>query len=334
MTKSAQTTASSDAGSAATPAKIDLVLIGRNEGERLIRALDAVSDHRGQIIYVDSGSTDNSVAEAEARGAKVVNLDMSIPFTAARARNAGFEALDAPQFVQFIDGDCAIVDGWLDQAAAYMHANPKLGIVTGWRAEIFPDASIYNYLAEFEWHQPEGDIEACGGDMFVRAEAFAEVGGFNPAIIASEDFDFCLRVGQAGWGLERLPENMTSHDLDMHSFKQWWQRAVRAGHGYAEVGLMHPPFYRSELLRMVFWAVGVPILALIALPWTFLLACALYFASFYRSRQRYIAADVDQPKATKLAALLVVSKFPNLIGAVRYGWRVLRGNKMELIEYK
>lgn len=65
------------------------VAIGRNEGARLVACLESMVGRVDPIIYVDSGSTDNSVAEARARGAEVVELDMSIPFTAARARNAG-----------------------------------------------------------------------------------------------------------------------------------------------------------------------------------------------------------------------------------------------------
>ncbi|MEO0678525.1 MAG: hypothetical protein AAFZ02_13325, partial [Pseudomonadota bacterium] len=53
------------------------------------------------------------IAEAaRALGAEVVELDLAIPFTAARARNAGFRALlaRAPEldFVQFVDGDCEL----------------------------------------------------------------------------------------------------------------------------------------------------------------------------------------------------------------------------------
>lgn len=334
MTDTAKSYGSANTGSGQKPAPVDLVLIGRNEGDRLIRALDAVADHIGQIVYVDSGSTDNSVAEATARGAKVVNLDMSIPFTAARARNEGFAALDAPQFVQFIDGDCAIVSGWLDQAVAHLQANPKLGIVTGWRAEIYPDATVYNMQAHLEWRQPAGPITACGGDMMVRAQAFDAVGGFNPSVIAAEDDDFCLRVGKAGWQLERLPQEMTRHDANITTFKQWWQRATRAGHGFAQVDRLHPGHFRTPLIRVGIWAVALPLFALLMLPWTLLIVIALFVASFWRARGRYLSDGIEPVKAAQLSGLLTLSKFPNLIGVVRYYWRVLTGRHMELIEYK
>lgn len=316
---------------------VDVVLIGRNEGQRLVQALKAVAGVVRSVVYVDSGSSDDSVAQAKMHGAVVVELDMSIPFTAARARNAGFAALESPELVQFIDGDCALVEGFLNAAAAHLDANPEIGIVTGWRAEIFPDASVYNLLAHIEWRQPAGPIVTCGGDMMVRAAAFEMVGGFNPNVIAAEDDDFCLRVGKANWGLERLPLEMTRHDADMHKFSQWWQRATRAGHGFAQVDRLHPGHFRRPLLRVAFWAIFVPVLALITFSVTWLgvvAAIALYGLSFWRSRQRLAADAQTAPKASALAGLLTISKIPNLIGIFTYYRRVATGRDMVLIEYK
>ena len=89
---------------------VGVVAIGRNEGERLCRCLDSLPPS-SRIVYVDSASTDDSVALALRRGAEVVELDTSTPFTAARARNAGFIRLRErwPQLglVQFVE--------WLNQ---------------------------------------------------------------------------------------------------------------------------------------------------------------------------------------------------------------------------
>ena len=66
------------------------------------------------IVYVDSGSNDGSVQRARHLGADVIELDMRVPFTAARARNVGFRRLReiSPdiEYVQFVDGDCELID--------------------------------------------------------------------------------------------------------------------------------------------------------------------------------------------------------------------------------
>jgi glycosyltransferase involved in cell wall biosynthesis len=72
---------------------IGIVIIGRNEGDRLERCLLSVIKQVNNIVYVDSGSTDGSIEMAKFLGIEVVKLDLSTPFTAARARNAGFSRL-------------------------------------------------------------------------------------------------------------------------------------------------------------------------------------------------------------------------------------------------
>ena len=139
---------------------LGIVTIGRNEGERLRRCLNSLVGHGLPVVYVDSNSTDGSVELARSMGVEVVELDLSLPFTAARARNAGFARLEQLTpgigFVQFVDGDCEVVPGWLDRACAVLKERPDVAVVFGRRRERFPDQSIYNCLADIEWDTPVG----------------------------------------------------------------------------------------------------------------------------------------------------------------------------------
>ena len=176
---------------------LGVVVIGRNEGERLRRCLSAVCVRNVTVVYVDSNSTDGSSELARTQGAEVVELDLSQPFTAARARNAGFarlEQIDADvRFVQFVDGDCELVDGWLAQASGVLEERPEVAVVCGRRRERFPEQSIYNRLADLEWNTPVGEAKYCGGDAMMRVAAFRQVGGFNPDLIAGEEPELCVR---------------------------------------------------------------------------------------------------------------------------------------------
>lgn len=336
--------------SAVLPAnKVAAVAIGRNEGDRLKRCLTSLTQQVARVVYVDSGSRDDSVAFARSLGVQVVELDMTRPFTAARARNAGFAALVAdeplPEYVQFVDGDCAVVDGWIAAAVAHLDAHPPLGLVTGWRAEIAPERSVYNAMCDFEWHRPAGPITACGGDMMVRRSAFEAVGGLNPDLIAGEDEEFCLRLGLAGWGLERLPLAMTSHDAAMTRFSEWWQRAVRAGHAFAQIGRMHPAHLRAERRRVALYGVTLPLVFLAGLlialnggvSLGLLLSMAvliIYTLSWLRTVQGLNRNGLPVGKAAHHAVFLTLSKFPNLIGVLTFHSRRLRQREMRLIEYK
>jgi glycosyltransferase involved in cell wall biosynthesis len=162
---------------------IGAVLIGRNEGARLVAALEAAQGQVGRMVYVDSGSTDGSVEAARRAGAAIVDLDLSIPFTAARARNEGLARLlqDGPlDYVQFIDGDCALQPGWIDTAQAFLDENPQAAVVHGRRRERYPEATVYNQLCDWEWDVPPGPVKACGGDAMMRVAAFQAVGGYDP----------------------------------------------------------------------------------------------------------------------------------------------------------
>lgn len=318
-------------------AAVDAVLIGRNEGERLRAALESVRGNVRSVVYVDSGSTDDSVALARSMGARVVALDSSAPFSAARGRNAGFEALDAPDLLLFIDGDCALEPGFVEVAADALEDRPTLGLVTGWRREIAPDATAYNRLCDWEWHRPAGPIRSCGGDILVRAEAWRAAGGQRPDLIAGEDEEFCLRLAEAGWALERLPVPMTRHDAAMTRFRQWWARAERAGHAFAQVGTFFPDHWRTERRRVLFYAAALPLAVLAVLPfapWLAVLLVLAYPVNFFRIAQGLARDGIESPARWKLAGLLVLSKFPNLVGMATYWARRLRGRAMTLIEYK
>lgn len=322
---------------------LGLVLIGRNEGDRLRRALDAANGHIGAaVVYVDSGSGDGSLDMARAAGAQVVALDPAMPFSAARARNAGFAALAAapggpPDVVQFIDGDCALVPGWLDAGRAALAGDPGLGLVTGWRRETDRGRSVYNALCDVEWLGPAGAITACAGDMMLRSRAFTDVGGFDERVIAGEDEDICARLDKAGWRLWRLPVTMTLHDAAMTRFGQWWRRAVRGGHAYAHLGDLHPGRTRRERARIWVYAVLLPVLALVGLvfwwPLTGLVVLA-YAVSCLRTAQGLMRRGQPLPEALHHALFLSLSKFPNLIGLVTYRLRKWRGAAMRIIEYK
>jgi glycosyltransferase involved in cell wall biosynthesis len=219
--------------------EIGMVIIGRNEGERLRASLGSALGKTAATIYVDSGSTDASAALAAEMGAVVVKLDDKSPSTAARARNAGLATLIETQpaisFVQFIDGDCEVAPDWLERAFAAIEGDGKLAAVAGRRRERNPGHSIYNRLMDLEWDTPVGSARSVGGDALFRVAAFQGVGGFDAALIAGEEPELCLRVRQAGWKILRIDAEMTRHDADLLHFSQWWRRQVRSGWGAMDV---------------------------------------------------------------------------------------------------
>lgn len=304
-----------------TATRVGIVAIGRNEGERLRRCLTSVEMSKFPLVYVDSGSIDGSRDLAIGLGAKLVDLDIAKPFTAARARNAGLAALldDHPalEYVQFVDGDCEFERGWMETATIFLDAHPESAVTCGRRRERFPSASLYNRIADAEWNTPAGLALACGGDAMMRSEAIAAVGAYDAELAAGEEPELCLRLRQEGWTIWRLDQPMTIHDAAMEKFSQWWLRAVRSGMGYAQVWSAtrrHPvPLYRRESLRALIWSIGVPtasIVAAAALHWSLiLLAPTMWGGQFIRLACQHGRAQ---------GALLLIGKAAETLGILRY----------------
>jgi GT2 family glycosyltransferase len=322
------------------------VVIGRNEGEHLARCLRSLAGCAEPIVYVDSGSRDRSVALARECGAEVVELDRSTPFTAARARNAGFRRLGELtlqlELVQFVDGDCEVQPGWIDAAHAYLDVHPDVVVVCGRRRELTPDASPYNRLVDLEWDTPTGESDACGGDAMVRVTAFRAVGGFDAELIAGEEPELCYRLRRAGGRIVRLDCEMTLHDAVMFRFGQWWRRSARAGHAYAECAYLHgrePARFRvREVASILAWGAAVPGIAIagaLATRGASLALLALYallLARIYgRRRQRGDPGN----EALLYAGATVLGKIAQLQGVAQFAWnRLVRGRRTSLIEYK
>lgn len=324
---------------------VAVVVIGRNEGTRLVTCLSSCARASDRLIYVDSGSTDDSVRVARERGAEVVELDRSAPFTAARARNAGIEWLiqQHPQteLVQVIDGDCELMAGWLATGAERLRAEPSVAAVAGRRRERYPEASVYNRLIDMEWDAPTGTVDACGGDALLRVAAWRLVGGYDPRLICGEEPELCVRLRAAGFRVERLPAEMTLHDADMTRWGQWWKRAVRGGWAYAEGAAMHGRVHGHkvrETISVWLWGLALPAGALL-LAWPSVglsllvipLGYGLLAWRIYRGRLRRGDA---RDGARLYAAFCALGKFPQMLGQVQYWVNRLRGKQATLIEYK
>lgn len=322
---------------------IGVVVIGRNEGERLKRCFFSLGEAASRGVYVDSGSTDASVATARAMAIEVVELDVRLPFTAARARNEGFRRLleIAPgiAYVQFVDGDCEVVAGWIEKAVTWLEAHPDVAVACGRRRERHPDRSIYNLLCDIEWDTPVGEAKACGGDALMRVGAFKSVNGYRADMIAGEEPELCVRLRSIGGRIWRLDQEMTLHDAAMTRFGQWWNRSVRSGYAYAQGVALHgaarPERYCVRETRSIWlWALGIPVLMSGLSPW--LKGWAFALLLIYPLQVVRIAARGGRSMRDNFwhATFLVLGKFPEFLGQIKFLLHRRLGGKAQLIEYK
>ncbi len=321
---------------------VGVVVIGRNEGDRLRICLQSVDNADVPVVYVDSGSTDGSVELARRLGHDVLELDMSIPFTAARARNEGFERLlnrwPDLRFVQFVDGDCELRPGWLEHARQFMETHSGVAMVCGRLRERYPERSVYNMLCDMEWDAPPGESRACGGIAMVRVDDFRKAGGYRPDLIAGEEPELCVRLRQNGCRIWRLDAEMAWHDAAMMRFGQWWRRSVRGGYAYAEGVALHgkspEQHWVREYRRAWFWGGAIPMLAVL-LVYLFGSWGASVLAVYPMQVMRLtLSGPRSMSENFRRATFLVLGKFPEMMGQIVYWRNRLVSRTTKLIEYK
>jgi GT2 family glycosyltransferase len=321
---------------------VAVIAIGRNEGDRLRRCLESVVGRVALVVYVDSGSTDGSVALSKALGCELVALDMSTPFTAARGRNAGAQrALQLRpdlEFLQFVDGDCEVDATWLDTAHGFLCANVGVAAAFGRRRERHPDVSVFNRLCDMEWNVPPGQVRSCGGDVMMRTQAWQRVGGYREDLIAGEEPELCIRLRGGGWTIRCLDAPMTLHDAAITRWGQWWRRTMRTGYAFAEGSHLFgaPPerHWVRESRRSRLWGLLVPALIGVASlglsPW-FLLLLALYPLQMLRL---YLRKSGPSDERALQAVFTTLGYFPEAVGHLRYWRNRLTARRQALIEYK
>ncbi|GGY40325.1 glycosyltransferase [Parvularcula lutaonensis] len=318
---------------------LGIVVIGRNEGERLKTCFGSLPNGV-PVVYVDSGSTDGSPEWAEAQGAEVVRLSTDRPFSAARARNEGSERLvqlhPDTSYVQFIDGDCELLDGWLETGLAALRANEKLAAVAGLRRERYPGKSWYNELCAYEWDTPIGRADAIGGDAIYRVEALTKAGLFDPMMMAGEEPELCLRLRRLGYEIERLDADMTLHDAAIESFGAWWKRAVRSGYAYTLGMLKHgrDGYNVREVIRALVWGGLYPLLVFLTLVFGPRVVAfgliAFGILKWWRVTRR-VGARYRNPG--KYAAFMMLTNVAEVRGIIRALVETAKGER-RIVEYK
>ena len=323
---------------------VGVVVIGRNEGQRLRLCLASVCSQVEEVMYVDSASTDGSAELAEAMGVPVLRL-VDGRFTASRGRQAGMETMlqrrPNLQYVQFLDGDCVLEAGWLPAATPYLDGHPRVGGVSGRRREERCEELFYSRLLDIDWDLAPGDAPHVGGDSLMRVESLAQVGGWSTELIAGEDPDISFRMRDLGWKIARLGLPMTVHDANMTRFREYWRRAIRSGHAYAEVGWRHRHgsgwSWLKHTLGIVAYGAVLPVAGILC-AFLFWPASLLVILIYVRMLAVMISFCRRKGSTWRLsiayAALNLVCKFASFVGVARYWVGRASGREGRLIEYK
>lgn len=327
---------------------LSIVVIGRNEGERLLRCLESLRPLTAafetvEVIYVDSDSRDASPDRAAEWGATVLSVHPEQP-CAAIGRNAGWRAARAPMIL-FLDGDTLLESGFVERGLDSFR-DPAVAVVWGHRRESHPERSLYNRVLDLDWIYPAGPSDFCGGDALIRRSVLEEVGGFEEDLIAGEEPDLCHRIRSRGYVILHIDQPMTLHDLDITCWPAYWRRAVRAGYAYAEVSqrLKHSGFplwlrdaRRNWIMSCVFTLMAVSAVVtgvFTGSAWPVALLFLLFLLLSLRSAYKARWKSGNRWTLVCYGIHSHLQQIPITVGQIRYWRDRFRGRHGLLIEYK
>ena len=192
---------------------ISVIVIGKDEGERLGACLDSVKDALGvlahEVIYVDSGSKDDSLTVAANAGARCFLLSEPEP-TAGLGRLTGAQEAQG-EYLLFLDGDMRLCPGFCERAMMKMASSGADG-VCGMREDIYLRANqVVGRRENYFGCTHERPCPEFGGALFLSAEALERCGGWSGDTVACEEAELHARLKDAGCTIVELPIPMILH---------------------------------------------------------------------------------------------------------------------------
>lgn len=203
---------------------------GRNLLERCLSSVDRHRPPGIEVIVVDDGSSDGTVAWLKTchPDVRVVALATNGGFCAAA--NAGLVAARAP-FIQLLNNDTEVSSGWIEAGLApfsdrsvgsvaplvVVRSDPSRVDSAGDQYALigWPTKRGHGESAE-SWRNrpPEEVFGASGSSAFYRAEALQRVGGFDPEFGSYyEDIDLAFRLRWGGYRCIFAPDCCILHDV-------------------------------------------------------------------------------------------------------------------------
>lgn len=234
---------------------LSVVVVGRNESDRLAACLESVSamnppDGGFEIVYVDLNSTDESPDRAREHGAQVVVVE--VKSSSAVARNAGWRAARG-EFVLFLDGMPGL-DADFPKRALGLFEDEKLALVRGARPDDQEEPTMYDRVYALADRPAPGDFEVCWGEALVRRSVLEQINGFDVRLMAGEWPDLCRKIREPGFSLRSLDDVMTVRKGEPTGFGTYWKRMRRQGYGLAEASALcrtpPPPAWAVEARRI------------------------------------------------------------------------------------
>lgn len=246
---------------------ISIVLLVKDGGEDLRRCLDGIERQRVdsdvETIIIDSGSQDDSVALARARGAQVHEID-SGEFRHGATRNLGAECSTGDVLVFTSQDAQAVGDDWLERLTAPLREDQELAGVYGRQVPRSEATPPERFFLDF-LYGPESRLQSAERPegLSMRTTLFSNVNSairrdlwerfpFADDLGFAEDQDWARRVLLAGYRIRYEPEAVVRHShayTIRTAFKRFFDSGASAERGYLAGGRPATRLLLQEAVR-------------------------------------------------------------------------------------
>jgi glycosyltransferase involved in cell wall biosynthesis len=171
---------------------VAVIIPVKNDAKRLIVCLNSLPwSAISQVVVVDNGSTDESLAVAQSAGCLTACLDSAL---VGALRNHGVSLTQA-DVIAFVDSDHEVSHDWIQKGCEGLADSSVVGV----GAYCLPPRTSTWVQSAWAIHRLRGEspreVDWLGaGNLFVRRADFLKVDGFREDLVASEDVDLCHRL--------------------------------------------------------------------------------------------------------------------------------------------
>ncbi|UCD05132.1 MAG: glycosyltransferase [candidate division WOR-3 bacterium] len=231
---------------------VSVVIIGKDEEKNLANCIRSVRDieypaERVEIIYVDNGSHDRSVAIARQQNINTVEERGQYP-SPGLARNRGIREAKY-DIIHFIDGDMTMDSGYLGKAVRFLDVD-KIGCVIGDVQELGSESSFLSRVLNYPWaSRKTGFVEAPGGGGTFRKSVLEAVEGYNPYVLKGQETEIGYRIREEGYRIYKIDHLMAMHDYGINRLDDLVKRSYRMGSSYGMIMTMPQVGSYADLTR-------------------------------------------------------------------------------------